>query len=115
MKKLLYYIKILLFIVYLIFSFLSIDKLFTLKPFGTIYFIINLIYIFITIISILSKKKVFIESISYNLLNISLYIFATTLSYITLTSSKLIILSNSTYYKYDFVIYWNNILYNRIK
>ena len=104
MKKIIYYLKNILFLFYLIGTFLLIDKLFTIKPFGLIYFLLCLIYSFIMILSILSKKKCFINAVSYNLLSISIYIYTIFLCYLTNMSSKLTILSNSAYYKNNFVL-----------
>ena len=104
MKKTLYYLRIILFIGYLICTFLLVDKIFTIKPFGSIYFILNLIYAFIMILTILSKKKIFVNAISYNILSIAIYLYTVTLCYITLTSSKLTILNNTTYYKNNYIL-----------
>lgn len=104
MKKLIYYLRNIFFTVFLIGTFLLIDKLFTIKPLGPIYFIMCLIYSFIIILSILSKKKSFLNAVSYNLLSIAIYIYTIALCYITNTSSKLTILSNSFYYKNNFIL-----------
>ncbi len=104
MKKIIYYLKNIFFTIYLIGTFLLIDKLFTIKPLGPIYFIMCLIYSFIIILSILSKKKSFINAVSYNLLSITIYIYTIALCYITNMSSKLTILSNSFYYKNNFIL-----------
>ena len=99
MKKIIYYARILLFIVYLLTIFILIDKIFTIKPLGSVYFILNLIYSFIVILSILSKKKAFINAISYNILSIAIYLYTVVLGYITYTSSKLTILNSISYYR----------------
>lgn len=104
MKKIIYYARIVLFIIYLLALFILIDKIFTIKTLGSIYFIVNLIYSFIVILSILSKKKVFINSISYNILSIAIYLYTVVLCYITYTSSKLTILNNISYYQNNFIL-----------
>ncbi len=104
MKKIIYYARILLFIVYLLTIFILIDKIFTIKPLGSVYFILNLIYSFIVILSILSKKKAFINAISYNILSIAIYLYTVVLGYITYTSSKLTILNSISYYRNNFIL-----------
>ena len=56
------------------------------------------------ILTILSKKKTFVDAISYNLLSIAIYLYIIALCYLTITSSKLTILSNSIYYKNNFIL-----------
>lgn len=104
MKTILYYIRIFLFILFLISLFLLIDKLFTIKPFGSLFFITSLFYSFIMILSILSKKKAFILAISYNILSISVYLYTSALCYITTISSKLTVMNNNAYYKNNFIL-----------
>lgn len=104
MKKIIYYTRIILFTLYLISLFLLIDRLFTIKPLGSIFFMINIIYSFIMILSIISKKKSFLDAIYYNILNIAVYLYMIVLSYITLTSSKLTVLNNNFYYKNNFIL-----------
>ena len=57
MKKFLYYLRIILFITYLIVMFLLIDKIYLSNFISTVYFILNLLYSIIIILTILSKKK----------------------------------------------------------
>ena len=104
MKKIIYYFRIILFGGYLLSLFILIDKVFSLKPYSSIYFILSLIYSFIMILSILSKKKAFLNAVSYNLLSIGIYLYTFVLSYITSTNSKLTIINNSLYYKNNFIL-----------
>ena len=104
MKKIIYYIRITLFAIFLIALFLLIDTLFTIKPFGSIFFIISLIYSFIMILSILSKKKSFTEAISYNILSIGVYLYTGVLCHITTINSKLTIMNNDIYYRNNFIL-----------
>lgn len=104
MKKIIYYTRIILFSIFLISLFLLIDKLFTVKPLGSIFFIITLIYSFIMILSILSKKKAFLDAISYNILSISVYLYTIILCYITTISSKLTVMNNNIYYRNNFIL-----------
>ena len=104
MKKILYYLRIILFIGYLISIFLLIDNLYKSNFISITYFTLNLIYSFITILSILSKKKIFKEVISYNILNIGIYLYTIMLYYITYSNSKLDMLSNEIYFRNNFIL-----------
>lgn len=104
MKKTLYYLRIVLFIVYLITIFLLIDKLFKLNIFAVIYFTLNLIYSFIMILTILSKKYIFKEAISYNILNIGISLYTIMLFKITISNTHLDIINNSVYFKNNFIM-----------
>lgn len=104
MKKYFYYFRIILFILYLIFLILLIDKILTVNILGSIFFILSLIYSVLIILSILSKKKVFKETISYNLINIGLYTYIILIYYITFSSTKLDILSNDIYFRNNFIV-----------
>ena len=104
MRKTIYYIRIILFIFYLLCMFLLIDKIYTINLIGSIFFVFNLIYSFFIILSILSKKEIFIYTISYNILNIGIYIYTFVLFYFAYLSSKLDIINNYIYYKNNFLI-----------
>ena len=104
MKKTLYILRIILFIIYLLVMFLLIDNLFKLNITSLIYFILNLIYSFIIILTILSKKHFFKKNISYNLLNIGIYIYTIMLYKITNLNTRLDILKNIAYFKNNFIM-----------
>ena len=102
MNKVIYTIKTILFIIYLIISFLLVDKLWTTNVVASIYFLLNLVYSFIVILTMLSKKEAFIENASYNILNIGIYLYTIAIYYIVFISSKLDIINNTVYYRNNF-------------
>lgn len=104
MKKIIYYFRNILFVIYLITMFLMIDNIYKQNFFETLYFILNLIYSFIIILTILSKKKVFKNTISYNILNIGLYIYSMVLYKISTLNTRLEILNNQAYYQNNFIM-----------
>lgn len=104
MKKGIYYLRIVLFVFYLVIMFLLIDKIYKPNFFCTLYFILNFIYSFIMILSILSKKKIFKETISYNLINIGIYFYSFMLLKITYSNTTLDILSNEIYFRNNFIM-----------
>ena len=75
MKKILYYLRLLLFIPYLVIIFLLIDNLYKTSFLSIIFFLLNLIYSFIMILTTLSKKKIYQETIPFNFLNIGIYTY----------------------------------------
>lgn len=104
MKKFLYYLRILLFITYLIIMFLLIDKIYLSNFISTLYFILNLLYSIIIILTILSKKEIFKTTISYNILNMGIYLYTILLFKITSTNTTLDIINNQTYFQNNFIM-----------
>ena len=104
MKKIIYYLRIVLFTLYLIEMFLLIDKIYKANFICTLYFILNFLYAFIMILTMLSKKKIFKETISYNILNIGIYIYSFMLLKITYSNTTLDILSNEIYFRNNFIM-----------
>lgn len=104
MKKILYIFRIVIFILYLLAIFLMIDNLYKPNFFSITYFLLNVIYSFIIILTILSKKKIFQATISYNILNIGIYIYTFMLYRIVYTKSSLDIISNQVYFRNNFIM-----------
>lgn len=104
MKKILYYLRLLLFIPYLVIIFLLIDNLYKTSFLSIIFFLLNLIYSFILILTILSKKKIYQETISFNFLNIGIYIYIFMLYRITSTNSILDIINNKAYFNNNYIM-----------
>lgn len=104
MKKFLYYLRIILFITYLIIMFLLIDKIYLSNFISTVYFILNLLYSIIIILTILSKKEIFKTTISYNILNMGIYLYTILLFKITSMNTTLDIINNQTYFQNNFIM-----------
>ena len=104
MKKILYYLRLLLFIPYLVIIFLLIDNLYKSSFLSIISFLLNLIYSFIMILTILSKKKIYQETISFNFLNIGIYTYIFMLYRITSTNSILDIINNKAYFNNNYIM-----------
>ena len=104
MKKILYYLRLLLFIPYLVIIFLLIDNLYKTSFLSIIFFLLNLIYSFIMILTILSKKKIYQETISFNFLNIGIYTYIFMLYRITSTNSILDIINNKSYFNNNYIM-----------
>ena len=104
MKKILYYLRLLLFIPYLVIIFLLIDNLYKTSFLSIIFFLLNLIYSFIMILTILSKKKIYQETISFNFLNIGISLYIFMLYRITSTNSILDIINNKAYFNNNYIM-----------
>ena len=104
MKKILYYLRLLLFISYLVIIFLLIDNLYKTSFLSVVFFLLNLIYSFIMILTILSKKKIYQETISFNFLNIGIYTYIFMLYRITSTNSILDIINNKAYFNNNYIM-----------
>ena len=104
MKKILYYLRLLLFIPYLVIIFLLIDNLYKTSFLSIIFFLLNLIYSFIMILTTLSKKKIYQETISFNFLNIGIYTYIFMLYKITSTNSILDIINNKAYFNNNYIM-----------
>ena len=103
MKKFCYYFRITSFCLYLIAMFLLIDKLYRPDIFGIIYFIFNIIYGIILILTILSKKDVYKESIYYNVSNIIFYIYTFSVFSVTFNATTLEIISNELFFHFNYI------------
>lgn len=104
MKKILYYTRLTLFMIYLLCILLLLNNLYKPNVFSSIYFIFNLIYSFLIILSILSKKDNFISNISYNILNIGIYIYTGMLYYIAYSHSILDFINHEVYFRNNFIL-----------
>jgi len=103
-KKIFYYSRIILFMLYIIAMFLLIDKIFKPNFFSTMFFVLNLFYSIIIILTIVSKKKVFKDSYSFNILNIGFYSYIFMLYKIVISNSFLDILNNETYFRNNYIM-----------
>ena len=90
--------------IFLIIIFLLIDNLYKTSFLSIIFFLLNLIYSFIVILTILSKKKIYQETISFNFLNIGIYIYIFMLYRITSTNSILDIINNKAYFNNNYIM-----------
>lgn len=104
MKKFFYYVRLVTFIAYLIMMFLLINKLYRSNIIEILYFIFNAIYAMIIILTMLSKKKTFINNISYNILNISLYTYTFIMFYMVFDATSLEIIANEKYFHHNYIM-----------
>ena len=104
MKKYIYYFRIITYLLYLVTLFLLIDNLYKTSFMSIVFFILNIIYAFIMLLTILSKKKIYLETISFNLLNIGIYLYIFMLYKIISVNTVLDIINNKTYFNNNYIM-----------
>ena len=104
MKNFIYYLRIFIFTLYLIVMFILIEEFYKPDIIRFIFYTLSIIYAITSILSILSKKEIFKEIISYNLLNISLYIYTFIIFVVTFNSTRFDIISNEIYFRNNLII-----------
>lgn len=105
MKKgfvILYYLRLTLFIVSMIFIFLTIRNYMRTGIWGYLFFTFEFLYIITMLITILSKKNIYIKDCVYNCMHIGTYIYQIIISHRTISFPVSSLLSGS------FKFYRNN-------
>lgn len=74
-KQILYYLRLLLFITSMIFIFLTIKNYIMSGIIGYLFFIVEFLYIIVILITLLSKKSIFINDKVFNGMNIGIYLY----------------------------------------
>ncbi len=104
MKKIIYYLRIFTFILYLILMFILIDNFYKTDILRFIFYTLSIIYSLVMILTILSKKNVFKNLISYNLINIGLFVYLLMIFIVTFNSTKFEIMSNEPYFRNNLIL-----------
>ncbi len=104
MKNFVYYLRIFTFTLFLIVMFILIEEFYKPDIIRFIFYTLSIIYAITSILSILSKKDIFKDLISYNLLNISLYIYTFIIFVVTFNSTRFDILNNEIYFRNNLLI-----------
>ncbi len=103
-NKIIYYLRLIIFPIYLLIVFMLIDYLYKPNFFSNLFFLINILYAFLIIITLLSKNNNFEKTLSYNILNIGIYGYIFMLFKIVSSSNSLDILNNQAYFKNNFIM-----------
>lgn len=80
-RKILYYIRLSFFIITLIFVFLNIKNYLKVGITGYIFFIMEFAYIIILLLTILSKRKVYVTDLSFNIMNLGTCVYHSIVTY----------------------------------
>ena len=79
-KKLLYYFRLLLFLISLILMFLTIKNYIRIGLWGYLFFTIEFIYIIAILITLLSKQNIYKTDLIFNIMHIGTYTYQIILS-----------------------------------
>lgn len=101
-QKILYYLRLILFIISMFLIFLTIKNYIKIGIIGYLFLVIEFIYIIIILLTILSKRKIYMNDLVFNIMHIGIYIYQTILS-IRMFSFKVSLL-----FKNSLVFYRNN-------
>ena len=104
MKKIIYYFRLFTFILYLIVMFILIEEFYKPDIIRFSFYTLSIIYTIIMILSILSKKEIFKNTISYNILNISFYTYLFIIFIVTFNSTRFDILNNEIYFRNNLLL-----------
>ena len=101
-KKLLYYFRLLLFLISLILMFLTIKNYIRIGLWGYLFFTIEFIYIIAILITLLSKQNIYKTDLIFNIMHIGTY------TYQIILSTKMFSFKVSSIVKESFTFYRNN-------
>ena len=104
MKKFVFYLRVVIFILYLITVFLLINHLYNEQLIVNIYFLLNIIYSLLIILTLLSKKKIFRDSYSYNIVNIGIYIYTFVLYFVSKDATRIEIIKSEVYFRNNYIM-----------
>ena len=104
MKKFFYYLRLITFILYFIVMFLLIEDFYKPDIIRFIFYTASIFYSIVMILSILSKKEIFKDLISFNLVNIGLYTYLFIIYFVVFKSPRIEILSNEIYFRNNLIL-----------
>ena len=106
--KSIYYIRLVSFIIYLILAILLLPSVFKGEMEGFFFLLVLFLYIIINIFSILTRKKIYQRTISYNMVMIALTIYLLIVYLRTVSDARLVATGlytlNTNYCKMNFII-----------
>lgn len=107
-SKSIYYIRLVSFIIYLILAILLLPSVFKGEIEGFFFLLVLFLYIVINIFSILTRKKIYQRTISYNMVMIALTIYLLIVYLRTVSDERLVATGlytlNNNYCKMNFVL-----------
>ena len=107
-SKSIYYIRLVSFIIYLILAILLLPSVFKGEIEGFFFLLVLFLYIVINIFSILTRKKIYQRTISYNMVMIALTIYLLIVYLRTVSDARLVATGlytlNTNYCKMNFII-----------
>ncbi len=107
MKKLariIYIIKIILFVIHFYFVFLMLPNILDTKIYGYVFLVIYLIFVFRTLLELLSKKDRYKNDIVYNVMHIGVYLYLLIVSIKTYISKIYVTRITISYFRTNYII-----------
>lgn len=107
LKKIVYYLRLLSLIFFIIFIFLLLEIIFACEVFGIYFLIMCSLFILINIFTILSRKDIYKELVSYNSISIALTVYLAIIVirlYTDYRASSMMYMLNYDYFKTNFII-----------
>lgn len=100
--KILYCFRLVLFIISMIFIFLTIKNYMRIGIWGYLFFIVESLYVIVILITMISKKDIYMKDSLYNSMHIGTYIYQIIISHRTISFPASSLLNGS------FIFYQNN-------
>ena len=107
LKKIVHYLRLLSLIFFIIFIFLLLEIIFACEVFGIYFLIMCSLFILINIFTILSRKDIYKELVSYNSISIALTVYLAIIVirlYTDYRASSMMYMLNYDYFKTNFII-----------
>lgn len=103
--KILYYLRLILFLTVLIIIFITIKNYIKIGLWGYLFLIMEFIYIIVILLTILSKNKIYQEDLLFNIMHIGTYIYQLILSYKMFTFKiSSLVLNSYRFYRNNYII-----------
>lgn len=103
-SKIIYIIKMFLFIISFYFVFLMLHNILDAKLFGVVFLIIYFVLVIREIIEIFSKKDEYKEDIIYNVMKMGVYLYLLIISIKTTMAGALVTRITADYFKTNYII-----------
>ena len=107
LKKLIYYLRIVSIVLFIVFVYLLLDVILDCGIFGISFLVMCSLFILINIFTVLSRKDIYKELVSYNLISLALTIYLgiiVTKLYTDYNAHSLMYTLNYDYFKTNFII-----------
>lgn len=102
--KIIYYIKLILFVIHFYFVFLMLHNILDTKIYGIIFLVLYLLFAFKVLTELLSKKDRYKNDLIYNIMQIGVYFYLLIVSIKTYFAKIYVTRATLSYFKINYVI-----------
>lgn len=102
--KIIYYIKLILFVIHFYFVFLMLHNILDTKIYGIIFLVLYLLFAFKVLTELLSKKDRYKNDLIYNIMQIGVYFYLLIVSIKTYFAKIYVTRTTLSYFKINYVI-----------